>query len=151
MKFITPFTIGLAALSLPDTVLAAFPTGCRFWTTSGKYLLAQCWRNNGNELATRQDMNLCLANNNGELVPRNNGNAFNSCTWEIYHTDLGIVSYKCKKSNGSMGDEKAFDLRSVNIEVIDGYIWCFGHRSAPHAWSKREELLLEDRSSPKDE
>ncbi|KAK4182645.1 hypothetical protein QBC35DRAFT_509552 [Podospora australis] len=75
-------------------------------------------------------MNLCIGNNNGNLVAQNNGGFWASCV-HSYLTNGRNAAATCKQTNGQYANfVSSLDLNPF-VENQDGYMWCFGHRSAP--------------------
>ncbi|KAK0742029.1 hypothetical protein B0T21DRAFT_282866 [Apiosordaria backusii] len=130
MKFtLATLTLGLAAL--PELASAGFSSTCSWSWQEPKYIVATCKRKDGSNLRTRQDMNLCVGADNwtGKLKTQDVGNAFNQCwnTAKASNTELRSTCWDFDESDVTS---------TVNIDGImnndDGYLWCYGHRSAPY-------------------
>ncbi|KAH6628160.1 Cyanovirin-N [Chaetomium tenue] len=89
------------------------------------YLYAHCRQNDGGERLTNEDLNLCIANDNGQLVAREGGGYGGSCS----HCYITGSSMKCDCQSASGKKTTSIDLDPF-IGNDDGYMWCFGHRSA---------------------
>ncbi|KAK4161161.1 hypothetical protein QBC43DRAFT_346835 [Cladorrhinum sp. PSN259] len=125
MKFsLATITLGIAVL--PELVSAGFSASCTWDWQDPKYVVATCKRKDGSKLRTRQDMNLCIKNDNGYLVPANNGQAFLTCA-NTSKVGPSHIDSECDWDEGYV---------SINLDTFmenqDGYLWCFGHRSAPY-------------------
>ncbi|KAK3392491.1 Cyanovirin-N [Sordaria brevicollis] len=93
------------------------------------YLYAHCRQNDGGQRLTVEDLNLCIANANGQLVAREGGNYAFSCS-HCYISGSAIMKCDCQSASGKR--TTSIDLNPF-IGNSDGYMWCFGHRSAPKA------------------
>ncbi|KAH6649435.1 Cyanovirin-N [Chaetomium tenue] len=143
MKYFVALLMGLSLL--PQLALAAvgggFYASCKHnWSMDGKYMIAECRKTNGQYMRTRQDMNLCITNFNGILAPANNGYFYNTCRGCGQAPD-GLVTANspptsrmgcfCKGKTGGYDVDSSVDLNDF-VENRDGYMFCFGHRSAPY-------------------
>lgn len=105
-------TTALAAVGLLATSASAgFFQSCEpNWTIVDNILTATCKKANGQPRRTQQDMNLCLRNNNGQLVAQDNG-GFRTWCYNCGQGGLRIVDAPytsvlmcmCKNNAGKEG------------------------------------------------
>ncbi|KAK4464026.1 hypothetical protein QBC42DRAFT_264160 [Cladorrhinum samala] len=134
MKFTLPL---VTAALFATSASAGFFASCKpNWTIFDNKLTAECRQINGAYRKTQMDMNLCVANDNGRLVGRDNGNYLRSC-YSCAQGGLRIVDAPynsflqcmCVSSSGKEAPTEV-DLDPF-LQNVDGYLSCYGHRGAP--------------------
>ncbi|RPA75504.1 hypothetical protein BJ508DRAFT_365608 [Ascobolus immersus RN42] len=123
MKLIT---LASLAISLYTTVsFAHFMQTCTIIKSHETSIYAKCETFEKANRITKVDLNNCLANDNGRLVSRNDGNFLKTCkSFEIKGT---IVEADCWNINGSLG-KSSFDLRTWGaIHNENGWMRCHHH------------------------
>ncbi|KAK4040427.1 hypothetical protein C8A01DRAFT_35569 [Parachaetomium inaequale] len=138
MKLAPALSMGLALLPGMVSAGGGFYNSCKEnWHMEGNLMITECKKANGQYMRSRQDMNLCIGNSFGTLRAADNGGFTASCgacqqgqvPYVGGQPPTPYIACSCKNGNGN---QEAFTNLNLNdfVENRDGYIWCFGHRSA---------------------
>ncbi|KAK4169732.1 hypothetical protein QBC43DRAFT_283292 [Cladorrhinum sp. PSN259] len=132
MKLSVALMLGVAAFA--DLAAAGgFKDSCKSdWYLDGSHLVANCRRSDGSYLRSRQDMNLCIGyyKSSGLLTGQDGGNAWSGCI-NMRKEGSGSIKGSCKTRNGAgIWLESTLDINAFTTND-NGYLWCYGHRSAP--------------------
>ncbi|KAK4460157.1 hypothetical protein QBC42DRAFT_288774 [Cladorrhinum samala] len=123
MKLSALISLGLVAL--PELASAAGGFG------------ATCKSKDGTWMRTRQDMNLCMGRDGERIVRKDKGNLFvpsnteTSCAGVSMRGTALRLTCRIFSEKGNREEHRLVDLDYI-VGNQDGYMWCSGHRSAPH-------------------
>ncbi|KAH8655482.1 Cyanovirin-N [Xylariales sp. PMI_506] len=125
----------LSIASLGSVVAAqGYFSTCTTWWLSGEEMYADCWSESGTLITSHEALNLCISNQNGQLVAADDGFFYNSCSEcgpVFFNGDTTLSSEMeclCTKADGT-SDFSIIDLNAF-VSNSNGLLVCFGNIAA---------------------
>ncbi|KAI0550193.1 Cyanovirin-N [Xylaria curta] len=125
--------INMAGSAHPSTngTINSFADSCTTYAVHqlnhDAWLGASCRAHDGSQPYSSLNLNLCIANNHGQMVARDNGDFAQTCDRMLIHGARPILYAFC--DNESYAEESVIDLGGF-IDNDNGHLRCFSHSAA---------------------